>query len=195
MDWYREFIAVPCRLGRYSMPLGLQIYGKQAFFKVYKETGLSRILEHDKPMALLLLYPNDPRCFYESLKHILEKRRLEPGECPLMDIDGDYRVCLSPLRVFGGTDYDIYSCTLSHGFLAGDWYSNIGYSRVYGCLLELLVYYTKVMSGIGDLPGHGYLEGLKWCIVRASNRDKAVMDVVDEILSAIYDAMRETKEG
>ncbi|MCE4609229.1 MAG: hypothetical protein F7C36_02470 [Desulfurococcales archaeon] len=192
MDWYREVIAVPCRVGGYSMPLGLRVYGDQAFFKVYRETGLSRVLEQDKPMALLLLYPNDPRCFYESLNHVLEEERLEPSECPLLDAEGCYRVCLSPLRVFGGIDYDIYSCSLSHGFHVSDMCSSIGYSRVYGCLLELLVYYTKVMAGITGLPGYEYLEGLKWCIERASNHDKAVTDIVDEIISAIYDVMRET---
>ena len=192
MDWYREVIAVPCRLGEYSMPLGLRIYEGQAFFKVYRETGLSRVLENDRPMALILLYPNDPRCFYESLKHSLEKQKLEFSECPLLNVEGCYRTCLSPLRVFGGTDYDIYSCSLSRVSFIDDKCSNIGYNRVYGCFLELLVYYTKVMSGIRDLPGYTYLEGLKWCIERASDRDKAVLDVVDEILSDIYDAMRET---
>ncbi|MEN2999657.1 MAG: hypothetical protein ABDH61_03695 [Acidilobaceae archaeon] len=158
-DIYYEFIAFPCSQ-RLSSPLGL--LGRD--FKVYKDTSLWRALPRSR--RLFLLSPLDPLAFYESLRHELELQ-IEWRECPKPDERlGAWYSC-APQLVERGELYDVYRCEeLVH--VAG---SPPPYSRVMGCLVELLVLLTKARAGA--VKGYSeHARWLAWCVERASRGGK-----------------------
>lgn len=173
-DVYYEFIAFPCG-HRLSSPLGL--FGGS--FKAYRGTSLWRALPQTR--RLFLLSPLDPLAFYESVMHQLELR-MEWEECPKLDERlGAWYLCTPRLEEEGEL-YDVYRCEeLVH--LAG---TPPPYSRVMGCLVELLVLLTKARAGAVK----GYLEHarwLAWCVERASRggRYAEVARVVLQELEAL----------
>ncbi|MCS7106932.1 MAG: hypothetical protein NZ902_02375 [Acidilobaceae archaeon] len=154
-DVYYEFIAFPCGV-RLSSPLG--IFGRS--FKVYKGTSLWRALP--RASRLLLLSPLDPLAFYDSVRHELELR-VEWEECPRPhERLGAWYSCM-PRLLERGELYDVYRC---------EEFAHIGgtpppYSRVMGCLVELLVLLTK--ARVGAVKGYlEYARWLTWCVERAS---------------------------
>ncbi len=182
--WYQETTALTCGEKNISMPLGVIVYGKQAYFRVFKNTRFYRLLRYSIP-AILLFLPEDPLIYYQSINHSLESNpQIYASECPIVELPGKITLCNFPMRICDCVDYDWYTCSLSHQLE----YPNemhVGYSRAYGCLLELLVYYTKVKAHVSNLPGEEYVNGLVWCIMRSSRNDRRLMEIVEKILKDI----------
>ncbi|MEB3780493.1 MAG: DUF447 family protein [Desulfurococcales archaeon] len=182
--FYYEFISFPYGY-RYSMPLGI-LWSKNPTFKVYNNTRLYSILRDNldnELFNLLLLSPIDPKLYYFSLIHDLEKRiNYHNGEHPILDKElGAWYLC-KPTFKDSRDKVDIYECK-SFKHLIG---SPPPYSRAMGCFVELLVVYTKVMAGVKP-PFHlkSYLEGLNWCIHRSSPNDKDLQRISINIINRI----------
>ena len=156
---YSELIAMPCR--RYTMPLGILALNPPTF-KAYKGTGLSRILE-EAPTQLYLLAPRDPRLYWLSIEHKLEDL-IEWTPCPRPDPGmGAWYRC-TPEKAEDRGEYTLYKCTgLEH--LAG---SPPPYSRAHGCLVELMILYTKLRAGVRLGDPRCYARWLEWCVTRAA---------------------------
>ncbi len=173
---YYEFIAIPCNF-KYTMPLGIY-NGVKPIFTVYREAGLYKILR-GSVRELFLLAPHDPIVFYESLVHKLESR-IEWGDddCPkVSEFLGCWFKCY-PTLILENRDYDIYECSkFTH--VAG---VPPPYSRVMGCLVELLVIYTKVKAGVIREGYLDYAKWLRWCIEKASRGDFKYVSTADFIL-------------
>ena len=143
---FYEFIAFPC-MHRYSMPLGI-LWSSPPVFRVYKSTGLHSILEgYDG--HLYLLSPIRPEYFWYSVQHELEEM-VEWRGCPVPDdVHGAWFKC-KPVKATGSDYFTVFEC---RGFrhVSGE---PPPYSRSYGCLVELIVLYTKIRAGV-DLDGVG----------------------------------------
>ncbi len=173
--WFREFIAFTCG-ERYTMPLG--VAGERpGLVRIYRGAGLYHRFGGG---LLLLLAPRDPLLFYESVTHRLESSiRYEAG-CPVVDESlGSWFSCNLTLAG-SGPDYDLYLCDGPRLLAASPF---LGYSRVYGCIVELLVAASKAAAGV-SVP-EGYAEGLAWCASRGSMGDDRVLRVVEWALQVI----------
>lgn len=181
---YYEFIAVACGY-RYTMPLGVYFEARPRF-RVYANSGLYRLLR-DGVRVLLLLAPRDPLLFYESLTHRLE-RVLEWGGdgCPVMSPRlGSWFSC-TPTLVEEGLDLDVYEC-LEFKHVVG---TPPPYTRVMGCLVELLVLYTKVKARVIEEGYLEYAKWLRWCIERASRGDPRYVSTAEFILQELEKTAR-----
>ncbi|MEB3844217.1 MAG: hypothetical protein LRS48_00880 [Desulfurococcales archaeon] len=191
-SWYREFIAFPCVSGfKYSMPLGLLLYDSLAYGRVFRGAGLYRLA--GRIDGMLLLSPDDPLLFYKSLKHELENKIKYCGSCPCPDPRlGSWYSCTPQLYSDTG-DFKPLTCTNLKPQLSG-LHTITAYSRVYGCLVELLVYCTRVLAGVwGRSPSvEAYLAG---CAIRASRGDRRVVETVSEILQCLRGHVRSPLTG
>jgi len=183
---YYEFIAIPCG-SKYTMPLGVYNGVKQSF-RVYRETGLYSILRGGAG-ELFLLAPYDPVLFYESVVHKLESRIEWGGDgCPrVSELLGCWFQC-TPKLAMTDPEFDVYECS-RFNHVAG---APPPYSRVTGCLVELLVIYTKVKAGVA-LEGYlDYARWLRWCVDRASRGDPRYVSIADLVLQDLKRASEES---
>ena len=156
-----ETIAFPCGSERISMPLGIIPLGGEAFFRVFRGASLLRALPRSR--GLMLLLPNDPELFLDSLEHRLERSLEWRGDCPLLGEEyGVILTCTRPLLHHAGGPAYYYSCKYR---VAGG-APTAGYTRLYGCLVELLVHATKAAAGAVD-PSPCLIEAMLRCMVRA----------------------------
>ncbi len=180
--WYREFIAFPCVAGfKYSMPLGLVLYDDLAYGRVYRDAGLYKLA--GKMNCMLLLSPVDPLLFYRSLRHELEDKIQYCGPCPCPDPRlGSWYSCAPQFYPDMG-DFKPLTCANLKPQVSGR-YNITAYSRVYGCLVELLVYYTRVIAGVWRRSPivEAYLAD---CAIRASRGDRRIAKAVSEILQRL----------
>ncbi|MCE4611602.1 MAG: hypothetical protein F7B17_06510 [Desulfurococcales archaeon] len=167
-----EFVGFPCGCYRYSMPIGLRDYEGVWGFRVFRDVGLARLLESCGMIPsfdLFLLAPSDPLVFVESYFHRLEWR-IQWGwsGCPSPEPGlGSWFYCSARLAGGGEWGYS-YVCEGGlRGIVKGG--SPPSYYRAYGCIVELLVLHSKVMSGVDvEVDAARYAEGLYWCVVRSA---------------------------
>ena len=185
---YYEFIAVTCGR-RYTMPLGVLML-EPPRFKVYRGTGLHSILRSGGASGLRLLSPLDPILYYESIEHRLEHNiRWDIDGCPVADDTlGAWFQC-NPRMVEETMEYDVYQC---QGFqhITG---MTPPYSRVQGCLVELLVILTKAEAGVVEDNILDYARWLKWCVERASPVEEKYVVLSKRILRRIESSLREVE--
>jgi hypothetical protein len=184
---YYEFIAIPCN-SKYTMPLGLY-NGVRPSFTVYREAGLYNVLRGGV-RELFLLAPYDPILFYESLVHRLESR-IEWGAdgCPVVsDLLGCWFQC-TPVLVVEDPGFDVYECSMFK-HISG---TPPPYSRVMGCLVELLVMYTKAKVGVAREGYLDYARWLRWCVERASKGDPRYVSIANLILQSLEGATGEIR--
>lgn len=175
---YYEFISFPCKT-RYSMPLGI-LYNDKPLFYIYKTTKMSSILSRNKENLLYLLSPNDPILFIKSLNHEIEKEIDYENDCPNLDNLGSIYLCDS-LFIREDENRLEFQC-IKFEKIKGD---NTPFTRVYGCLVEMLVLLTKVESGVIEDYFLDYAKGLKWCIERSSKMDEKYVRASNEIFKRI----------
>ncbi len=186
-DAYYEFVAFPCGSDRYSMPLG--VTAREGAFRVFKGAGLLRRL--NAKGTLRLLSPSDPLDFYLSLRHELEAQVNWDGGCPRPDpTRGLWFTCHYVTVSDEGPDV-LFRCVE----LRREGGELPPYSRVYGCLVELLVLLTKAKAGAGEPWYLDYAKGLRWCVERASRGDRRYVSTADEALRGIEEALRSNKGG
>ena len=177
--FFVETIAFPCSGARYSMPLGIVPFGRRAYFRVFRGAGLET---HVRPGgSLLLLHPADPGLYADSLLHTLEKRLEWGSSCPIPDPSlGYWHLCslVSPLGWDGFSTH--YSCTLAS--LGGT--VRLGYTRAYGCVVELLVHATKVAAGAAS-PDIPFVRRMLLCIARSGRYGRG-----DRLYSRILRALQ-----
>jgi len=181
MGWFREFIAFDCHT-RAAAPLG--VAGRDpGVFRLYTGTRMQRLYRGG---PLLLLAPRDPLAFYEAVRGDAWSLAGGAAGCPEPDTRlGSWFHCVGSLAATG-PPYDVYLCPGGPRPMAlAPWE---GYTRVYGCLVELLVAATKALAGV-QVP-RGYAEGLAWCARRASAGDGRVMRAVDWALQVILENVR-----
>ncbi|MGC9071584.1 MAG: hypothetical protein ACP5HK_02665 [Acidilobus sp.] len=171
---YYEFIAVPCG-SKVTMPLGL-IVGQEPAFYVYKGTSLHERLADEG--RLRLLSPYDPLAFLRSIRHELVAEIRWNNDCPVpeetmgawyecsyrlweVDENGKWFTCDGLQRITG---------------------SHLPYTRMYGCLVELLVLLTKARAGVWEDWYIPYAEGLAWCVRRSSRGVSNYVDAANEVL-------------
>jgi hypothetical protein len=153
------------------MPVGIRIYGNQMFFRVYSDARLYKILRVYKVRDSLFLLPQDPSLFVESLLHTLENRIEWNGECPLpANTWGYWLLCKNISVVHSEPEIDYYTC--SYSSVGGK--PLVGYSRIYGCTVELLVYLTKVKAGVYDADMR-IVQYLLDCIRRSGGVDAGLL--------------------
>lgn len=115
-----------------------------------------------------------------SVRHELERRVEWEGDCPRTTEEaGAWFLCRHSLKERGEL-YDLYECEeLVH--LAG---SPPPYSRVTGCLVELLLLLTKARAG----AVRGYVEHarwLLWCVERASRGNAKYVGAARDVLQEL----------
>ena len=182
---YYEFVAFPCGGDRYSMPLGL-VWGPNEFY-VYRTAGLFRRL--GRSGTLILLSPNDPLAFARSVDHTLELEASWDGGCPRPEPAwGAWYRCEYELRSADGEGASYVCRTLER--VAGE---PPPYSRVYGCLVELLVLLTKARAGVAEPWYLGYARGLKWCVERASRGNGRYVLEAERVLRELEGALGEAE--
>lgn len=172
---FHEFIAVSCSLD-YTMPLGILGSGP-FFFRVYHGAGLERVLKRSN--CLLLLAPSRAELFLESVLHELDARLSRMPGAVFDSGYGSWFSCL-PNRVGESGAYTLYECDrLTPITVAGF----RGYHRGYGCLVELLVIYTKARAGVMDPSGEvvGYLLDC----MRRTGADDGLVDRVYRLLQSL----------
>jgi len=178
---FYELVAFPCG-ARYSMPLGVYSWDP-GYFRVYHGTGMARAYRGG---PLLLLAPRDPLLFLESLEHRLEQRVPYYSGCPFQDPRlGAWYSCLGvPLARDPGADW--YACANPRR-IAGE--PPHAYTRSYGCLVELLILYTKLLAGaLSELPP-GLVEGLHRCVERSA-RGGRIVEASRRIVQSIREILR-----
>ncbi len=176
---YYEFISIPCidkeRLS-YSMPLGIIFLNHTIKFKVYRGTGLFKILEYYKENIELMMYsPKDPLDFYLSLVH--DKDLEKGGPCTPPKPYIMYITC-KPVLNKKNENYNEYIC----GNIRLEKGDPVPYSRAYGCLVEMLVILTKIEAGVSLEFFLNYLKDLKWCVERASPYNSRLKEVAELVL-------------
>ncbi|MEB3806724.1 MAG: DUF447 family protein [Desulfurococcales archaeon] len=164
----------------YSMPLGILGEGPY-FFKIYKDPLGGR--EKDIGECLLLLAPLDPLIFYESMMHRFESRN------DLWDLDvlaglGSVFTC-NPVRVGEAPEYVLYECDRLRPISIASWR---GYNRGYGCLIELLILYSRVKARVIE-PDWGVLDYLLRCIERSIPGGGDVDSVARRLLQLIRESL------
>lgn len=172
---FHEYIAVSCSLD-YTMPLGLLGSGPY-FFKVYRGAGLQKYLDGND--CLLLLAPKEPELFLESVVHELESKRLRDSACILDSELGSWFTC-TPVYVGSSSEYSLYECDDIRPIVK---VAFEGYHRGYGCLVELLVLYTKARAGVLT-PSQEVVEYLLYCMER-SGAGGELIDRVKRLLQAL----------
>ncbi|MCE4619543.1 MAG: DUF447 family protein [Desulfurococcales archaeon] len=181
---FHEFIAFPCNT-RYSTPLGL-LGGPPWFYRVYEGARL-RGMRYD---CLVLLAPRDPLLFLESLDHDLEKRVDYEGGIPVPSREmGSWYSC-NPSLAAKGVEYDLYYCNRLNPLLLAEYN---GYVRGYGCFVELLVLYTKVLAGVAE-PGEEVLEYLEGCI-RRTTWSRELHEAARRVVQSLLEPLREARTG
>ena len=179
---FYEVIAFPCGV-RLSMPLG--VFGwDPGYFRVYSGTRMHR---HYRGGPLMLLYPANPLLFLDSIEHRLEDVVEWVSGCPVPEPGlGAWYTCMGTLvTVEPGAAW--FSCTNPRR-VSGS--GPVSYSRAYGCIVELLVLYTKAAAGLEVPGGRGYLEGLRWCVARSSRGDERLVAVAERLVQAILGVLQ-----
>ncbi len=167
-------IAFPCGQ-KYSTPIGL-LGGPPWFIRVYKGARL----ESHFNGCLILLAPSNPVHFYESLMHRLEKEIDYEGPFPQLREDyGSWFIC-SPQLAGSSPEYLLYECDKIRPIILTPF---TGYIRGYGCLVELLIIYTRVRNRIWSIEKET-LEYLNEC-VRRSVRDGSLNNISRRITENI----------
>jgi len=178
---FYELIAFPCG-ARYSMPLGVYSWNP-GFFRVYTSTGMARVYRGG---PLLLLAPRDPILFLDSLEHRLEYEVAYASGCPLPEPGlGAWYTCLG-VPIAGEAGADWYAC-VNPRRIGGEPLQ--AYYRAYGCFVELLVIYTKLVAGALDSVPPGLVEGLQGCVERSA-RGGRLVDASRRVVQAIREVLR-----
>ncbi len=181
---YYEFISFPCGKRRYSMPLGI-IWAPQPAFYIYKTAGLSRLI--DSSGTLFLLSPSDPLLFLESINHTLElKVAFDDNGCPRPSELGswyrcDYVINYNDNEKVGGVCRSFIPVRLA----------SVPYTRLYGCLVELLVILTKARAGVIKDWYLEYARGLRDCIERSSRGAPRYVAAADSALQELEGIIRQ----
>lgn len=189
--FFFETIAFPCSYAKYSMPLGIVPFAERAYFRVFKGARLAEHLHSGG--SLLLLHPLDPALYAESLLHTLELSLEWNGECPVPEPSLGYWHLCAPVSPLGWDGYSmLYTCTLTP--LGGT--ARAGYTRAYGCTIELLVHATKVAAGVTglDIP---FVRRMLRCIARSGRYggDNRLYSRVLRALQHILGALPETSNS
>ncbi len=182
---YYETIAFPCGTRKYSMPVGLLVFEDIAYMKIYSETGFHEILEKEGTRGIILLSPRNPLLFIESLEHRLEYNVQWNGECVVPDRElGMWISCPAPLIQYDIPHYTIISCRprLLNAPIS------VPYTRYYGCIVELLVYITKVLANV-DVLDEGYIRRMLACIRRSAPFRLEVYERVARFVQGILKAL------
>lgn len=176
MDYwsFHEYIAVSCSLD-YTMPLGLLGSGPY-FFRVYKGAGLERVLGNGG--CLLLLAPRDPELFLESILHEFERNNIRDPSIIYSGNLGSWFSC-TPIRVGESGEYTLYECDRINPIVKSCFN---GYHRGYGCLLELLIIYTKARAGVVE-PSKDIVSYLLECMGRSGSR----VEVIERVKRLLQD--------
>ncbi|MEM1640886.1 MAG: DUF447 family protein, partial [Acidilobaceae archaeon] len=159
---YYELLCRLCEAGVIT-PLGLRLSGGSAYFRVFSD----RLREAMKrTRKLVCLAPSDPLLFYEV---VIEKK--EPFSCEKeFDLTkGHWLICESEV-VIEAEFFDLYKCKSFNavwGFLEP-------YSRAYGCLVELLILFTKAKASVLEKEAIEYAKWLNWCVERSSSVESHV---------------------
>ena len=169
---------IPCGL-RYSMPVGLLGNGPY-FFRIFKS---SHKLENKIKDCLLLLAPLDASLFFKSVIHEFE------NEIDVLDLSelvkhGSLYAC-TPMLVGEAPEYFLYECIGLRPLHVASW---TGYNRGYGCLLELLILYTRIRIGLIE-PDIKIIKYLINCIKR-SNPGGNLDNIAKRVLQLIQKHMR-----
>jgi hypothetical protein len=167
------------------MPLGV-LWERDPIFKVYKNTGLYEILINEAPnkeFKLLLYSPVDPIDYYLSINH--DKIIENEGPCKPPRPYMMYILC-KPKPIKEEEVSNVYLCKNVEVFEG----AAQPFTRVYGCLVEMLVVLTKLEAGALDESYIDYLRKLKWCIERASPRNDMFKEVAEDVLRRTKRAKR-----
>ena len=177
---YHEMVSVACG-ARYTMPLGILVGHGGPVFKLYPGAGLGRILVRGVD-RLLLIAPRDPRVFWASIEHRLEDELEWP--CPKPDPEvGAWYECRPRLLRVEDDGVAWYECSVFK-HLAG--YPPV-YTRSYGCLVELMILYTKARAGVRIDGVRDHARYLEWCVARSSPWNKDLVNLASKIRALIDD--------
>ena len=181
---FLELVAFPCWDKRYSMPLGVIQFGGQAYFRIYTGTGLGQALREGCD-CILLLAPLGAEAFVKSVLHSLELS-LEWQGTPMPDNSLGYWYRCGPIiRGPAIGEEEWFSCPLKElgGRLPG------AYTRLYGCVVELLVHITKARAGAVPLDWE-LVRRMLWCIRRSARGDRRLADRLTESLLGLLGGMQ-----
>lgn len=169
-----------CRLcePKITTPLGLRFSEGFAYFRAFSDRLREAMRETRK---LVCLAPSDPLLFYEV---VVERR--EPFSCEdKPDLAKGHWFMCEPEMVERTELFDLYRCK-NFSFL---WGFLEPYTRAYGCLVELLVLFTKVRASVLKKEAVEYARWLSWCVERSSSVESHVhaarrlLDLIEEALS------------
>lgn len=186
-----ETVAFPCVNVRYSMPLGVMIRGGDAVFRLFRGVGMLKVVREaglERGFKLALLAPSDPMTFVDSYFHRLEDRLEWDGGCPRPDPSmGAWYLCTAELTGWDG-DAAWYRCRGGLRFLAGS-LGLIAYYRAYGCIIELLIIHSKLVSGAwrgGDAETAARV--LEYCVARSAPERRDLADAASRLVQLIREA-------
>ena len=178
-DTFIETLTVSCENGVY-MPLGFKCADNHLVAKIYSNSRFQGII---KPGARLGIYlVRDGLVVYSALKKTLKPVYSERKKCYTIEEIED------EIPKLTGTVTEIEKkeeYTQIHVQLNDDrgleTLSRKGYTRADGCLIEILVYYTKCKAGV--LSPEEYYEIYRLCTrsILRSTRNKAYIKALDDL--------------
>lgn len=154
---YYELVCRLCGSGDVAA-IGFRISGETAYFRVFSDRLRKALAEARR---IVCLAPADPLVFYEA---VVEKES-RAVSCENTDPAAGHWLECEPSLVESGGSHDVYACSS----LRLTWGFQPPYSRAYGCLVELLVVYTKMKAGVLGPEALDYARWLLWCVERSSS--------------------------
>ncbi|MCE4606490.1 MAG: DUF447 family protein [Desulfurococcales archaeon] len=173
---YIETIAVLCSSGE-NMPLGIKCAKGYIYARIFEN---SRLYHRIKECMHIFIYPTlNAKIFYQSLKKNLKTVYSARHQCYIIPgvpiyIEGKIN------RVTQHDNYEVIEITPLNETKALTLLEN-GYSRADGCLIELMVYYTKLQANITSKEEYCKIYETCSKSIKRSTSDELYLKMMDEL--------------
>ncbi len=180
-DTYIETIIVPCNY-RVTMPLGVKCSRNSVLYaRIYEGSRLYNIIEDVSQAGIYTV--SRATLFYESLGRLLDEKLVKDysEECFVIKGAEHYRIKVKITDITRKSNYKIIEMKPVNPEIAFNQIESAGYSRADGCLLEILVRYTKMRAGVITAEDYCMYYNLCGESVKRSTRNPEYLKVLEEI--------------
>ncbi len=178
-DTFIETLTISCENGVY-MPLGFKCVDNRLVAKIYSDSRFQDVIKPDARLGIYLV--RDGLAIYNALKINLKPVYSEKRKCyTIKDMEDKIPKLTGTVTETEKKKEYIQIYVQLNDNRGLETLSREGYARADGCLIEILVYYTKCKAGVLRPEEYYGIYGLCTRSILRSTRNKAYIKALDDL--------------
>jgi hypothetical protein len=178
-DTYIETLTIICKNGLY-MPLGFRCVNNYLVARVYDNSRFQGNIDTGSNLEIYLV--KDGLVFYKALKRALEIEYRKEAKCYIVkELENTVpKIQGIVTSIERGNGY-VHIKVQPYNKRALEILSINGYTRADGCLIEILVYYTKCKAGVINANEYNAIYDICARSISRSSESEAYTEALDDL--------------